>query len=40
MFEAKINENGTVIYKGANNSHDDLVMSLCFLIDSLDKYSE
>lgn len=40
MFEAKINENGTVIYKGANNSHDDLVMSLCFLVDALDKYTE
>lgn len=33
MFEAKINDKGTVIYKGANNSHDDLVMSLCFLCD-------
>lgn len=40
MFEASINSNGTVIYKGANNSHDDLVMSLCFLMDSLDKYTE
>lgn len=39
-FEAKINDNGTVIYKGANNSHDDLVMSLCFLVDSLDRYTE
>lgn len=40
MFEATINNNGTVVYKGANNSHDDLVMSLCFLIDALDKYTE
>lgn len=40
MFEASINSNGTVIYRGANNSHDDLVMSLCFLMDSLDKYTE
>lgn len=39
MFEATINNNGVVVYKGANNSHDDLVMSLCFLVDSLDKYS-
>lgn len=39
-FEAKISENGTVVYKGANNSHDDLVMSLCFLVDSLDRYTE
>lgn len=39
MFEATINNNGTVVYKGANNSHDDLVMSLCFLVDSLDKYT-
>ena len=40
MFEATINNNGTVVYKGANNSHDDLVMSLCFLVDSLDRYTE
>lgn len=40
MFEATINNNGTVVYKGANNSHDDLVMSLCFLVDSLDKYTD
>lgn len=40
MFEANINNNGTVVYKGANNSHDDLVMSLCFLVDSLDRYTE
>ena len=40
MFEATINNNGTVVYKGANNSHDDLVMSLCFLVDSLEKYSD
>lgn len=40
MFEASINSNGTVVYRGANNSHDDLVMSLCFLMDSLDKYTE
>lgn len=33
MFEAKVNDKGTVIYKGANNSHDDLVLSLCFLCD-------
>lgn len=33
MFEAKVNDNGNVIYKGANNSHDDLVMSLCFLCE-------
>lgn len=39
MFEATINSNGTVVYKGANNSHDDLVMSLCFLVDSLDRYT-
>lgn len=40
MFEATINNNGTVIYKGANNSHDDLVMSLCFLIDSLERCTD
>ena len=38
MFEATINNNGVVVYKGANNSHDDLVMSLCFIVDSLDRY--
>ena len=40
MFEASINSNGTVLYKGANNSHDDLILSLCFLTDSLDRYIE
>lgn len=35
MFEAKVNDKGTVTYKGANNSHDDLVMSLCFLTEYL-----
>jgi hypothetical protein len=40
MFEASINSNGTVVYRGANNSNDDLVMSLGFLMDSLDKYTE
>lgn len=40
MFEATINNNGTVVYKGANNSHDDLVMSLCFLIDSLERCTD
>lgn len=39
MFEASINSNGTVVYKGANNSHDDLVMSLCFLISELERYT-
>lgn len=38
MFEATINNNGVVVYKGANNSHDDLVMSLCFIVDALDRY--
>lgn len=33
LFEAKVNDKGTVTYKGANNSHDDLVMSLCFLCE-------
>lgn len=36
-FEAKINENGTVVYKGANGGHDDLVLSLVILADALDK---
>ena len=35
MFEAKINDLGTVKYAGANGSHDDLVMSLCILISKL-----
>lgn len=35
MFEANVNDKGTVTYKGANNSHDDLVMSLCFLTEYL-----
>lgn len=35
MFEAKVNELGTVKYAGANGSHDDLVMSLCILISNL-----
>lgn len=40
MFEAKINELGTVKYAGANGSHDDLVMSLCILISALWNISE
>lgn len=40
MFEAKINELGTVKYAGANGSHDDLVMSLCILISVLWNVSE
>lgn len=36
-FEAKINENGTVVYRGANGGHDDLVLSLVILADALDK---
>jgi hypothetical protein len=39
-FEAKINENGTVVYRGANGGHDDLVMSLVILADELDKYTD
>jgi hypothetical protein len=35
MFEAKVNNLGTVQYAGANGSHDDLVMSLCILISAL-----
>lgn len=35
-FEAKINENGTVVYRGANGGHDDLVLSLVILADALD----
>ena len=38
-FEAKITENGTVVYRGANGGHDDCVLSLCFLVDSLEKYT-
>lgn len=38
-FEAKISENGTVVYKGANNGHDDLVLSLCFLVNALERYT-
>lgn len=39
-FEAKINENGTVVYRGANGGHDDLVLSLVILADALDKYTD
>lgn len=39
-FEAKINENGTVKYAGANGGHDDLVLSLVILADALDKYTD
>lgn len=35
MFEAKVNQNGTVIYGVQNSSHDDRVLSLCFLVDRL-----
>ena len=38
-FEAKISENGTVVYKGANGGHDDLVMSLAILADALERYT-
>lgn len=38
MFEAKTNNLGTITYAGANGSHDDLVLSLLFLISKL--YSE
>ena len=37
-FEAKITDNGTVVYRGANGGHDDLVLSLVILADALDKY--
>lgn len=40
MFEAKINDLGTVKYAGANGSHDDLVMSLCILISVLWNFSD
>lgn len=40
MFEAKINDLGTVKYAGANGSHDDLVMSLCILISILWNFSD
>lgn len=39
-FEAKINENGTVVYRGANGGHDDLVLSLVILADALDRYTD
>lgn len=35
MFEAKVNSNGTVIYGIQSESHDDRVLSLCFLTDRL-----
>ena len=40
MFEAQINSQGTVIYKGANGGHDDLVLSLVILADALNKYTD
>lgn len=37
LFEAKIDNNNTVKYAGAVNSHDDCVMSLAFLSDCVYK---
>lgn len=35
MFEAKVNSNGTVLYGVQMSAHDDMVLSLCFLVDKL-----
>ena len=37
MFEAHVNQHGTVLYAGAKGGHDDCVMSICFLVDKLYK---